>query len=67
MSRFEYIEYDEKSQKLSDERKRVSEEYEKLIKELPPSRESSLALTKLEECFMWVGKAIRNIQVEKDK
>lgn len=62
-NRFDYIEYNERSQKLSDERKRVSQDYETLIEELPNSREKSIALTKLEECFMWVGKAIRNIQV----
>lgn len=67
MSRFDFIEYTEKSQALSNERKEVSQRYEELINELPNSREKSLALTKLEECFMWVGKAIRNMQVEEEK
>lgn len=66
-SRFDYIEYNQKSQQLSNERKAVSEQYEALINELPNSREKSLALTKLEECFMWVGKAIRNLQLEEAK
>ncbi len=64
MNRFDYISYTDKSQKLSDERKKLSEDYEQLINQLPNSREKSLALTKLEECFMWIGKAIRNMQVE---
>lgn len=67
MSRFKYIEYNEESQRLSNERKSQSEQYEKLINLLPESREKSIALTKLEECFMWVGKAIRNIQVDSQK
>ena len=38
---------------------------ERLIENLlPGSREASLAITKLEECYMWIGKAIRNSQVE---
>lgn len=66
MTRFDYIEYTAKSQQLSDERKKLSEKYENLINVLPNSREKSIALTKLEECFMWVGKAIRNMQLEED-
>lgn len=66
-SRFDYIEYTDESQRLSDERKKVSEEFENLINKLPNSRERSIALTKLEECFMWCGKAIRNLQIETKK
>ena len=64
MNRFDYIEYTDNSQRLSDERKTVSTAFENLINEFPNSREKSLALTKLEECFMWCGKAIRNMQLE---
>lgn len=64
MSRFDYIEYTDKSQRLSDERKQISDDFENLINQFPNSREKSLALTKLEECFMWCGKAIRNLQLE---
>ena len=67
MNRFDYIEYTDKSQRLSDERKTVSTAFENLINEFPNSREKSLALTKLEECFMWCGKAIRNMQLEEIK
>lgn len=67
MSRFDYVEYTAKSQALSNARKEVSERYEALINDLPNSREKALALTKLEECFMWVGKAIRNYQLEEAK
>lgn len=67
MNRFDYVEYTEESQRLSNKRKEASENFEKLINELPNSREKSLALTKLEECFMWCGKAIRNLQLEEMK
>lgn len=65
-NRFDYVEYDEKAQALSNERKKVSEHYEELINGLPNSREKSLALTKLEECFMWIGKAIREDQIARN-
>lgn len=32
--------------------------YERIVKDVYPSRERSLALTKLEEANMWVNKAI---------
>lgn len=67
MNRFDHIQYSEKSKQLSNQFKTISEQYEALINELPNSREKSLALTKLEECFMWVGKALRNIQIEETK
>lgn len=36
------------------------------VEELGPSRPASLALTKLEEAFMWTGKALRDQQLETD-
>ena len=32
--------------------------YDHLLEELPESRERSLAITKLEECSMWVNKCV---------
>lgn len=31
--------------------------------ELPKGRAQSLAITKLEECYMWIGKGLRDKQV----
>ncbi len=63
--RFDYVRYDETAQKLQEQFKVKVSELEALIESLPPSRGGSLALTKLEEVYMWVGKAIRDDQVVK--
>lgn len=61
--RFEYVQWDEESQRNSDHAKKVCDDVRAFIEtNLKPSRESSLAMTKLEECFMWIGKAIRTDQ-----
>jgi hypothetical protein len=58
------IKYDEKSAKVNETIKaRFEEAYEALREHLGASREKSLALTKLEESFMWVGKAIKHDQL----
>lgn len=64
---FDYVKYDEKSQYLSDSLKSQVLCISAMINALPQSREKSLAMTKLEESFMWMGKAIRNEQVSKNQ
>ncbi len=60
MSEFDSIEYTEESRALSERCKTAAMYlHRQLNQELDPSREKSLALTKLEECFMWLGKAIK--------
>jgi len=60
---FGSIAYDEQSQQASNNIKSICCELETAIEAyLSDSRERSLALTKLEECFMWVGKGIRSDQ-----
>jgi len=63
MSRFDYVKYDEKSEALQDAVKSHIMMMEMFLEELLPSREKSLAITKIEEAYMWVGKAIRNDQI----
>lgn len=62
------INYDEKSL-LKNERikARFEEAYEAIRENLTASREKSLALTKLEEAFMWVGKAIKADQLLREE
>lgn len=65
-NRFDYVKYDETSQILGNAAKRKALEFEDFIENsLAPGRAKSLALTKLEEVYMWIGKAIRDEQVEK--
>ena len=42
-------------------------ELEAGINILPDGRAKSLALTALEECYMWIGKAIRDIQLARNR
>lgn len=37
-----------------------------MIESLPPGRAKALAVTKLEECYMWIGKAIRDEQIARN-
>ena len=62
MSRFNYVEYDETSMELSAHAKSLCEMLEQHIERISHGRAKSLALTSLEECFMWIGKAIRDEQ-----
>ena len=61
--RFNYVKYDEESVKLQEKAKELCEALEKHISQMPASRPQSLALTALEEVYMWAGKAIRDLQV----
>ncbi len=66
MSRFDYIAYDEISKDEQAEFKEAVTAVERLINLLlPANRESSLAIDRLEECYMWIGKAIRDKQIKK--
>lgn len=64
--RFDYVSYTDKSQELSNQFKRICLTMEGGMELLNPSREKSLAIAKLEECFMWLGKAIK-VDQERDK
>lgn len=61
--RFDYVKYDEQS--IADQLK-FKAEFEMLAAMaetfLPKGRHQALVLTKLEEAYMWVGKAIRDHQ-----
>lgn len=61
MSRFDYVKHDEKASYDQVAFKAKVEALERLITEdLKSPRAKALALTKLEECYMWIGKAIRD-------
>lgn len=65
-SRFDYVAYDPKSQELSATFKAKFEELESLCNQLEEGRPKSVVMTKMEECFMWVGKSIRDSQLKKN-
>ncbi len=66
MSRFDYVKYDDLSSGLQAEMKRDFENLSIEIEtHLEDGRAKSLVLTKLEEAYMWIGKSIRDSQIER--
>lgn len=72
MSRFDYVRYDAVAAAKQEKFKAKVQELEALLDaELPSSpggrdphgRAKALAITNLEEVYMWIGKAIRDDQV----
>ena len=66
MSRFDYVKYDNAAIVDQQEAKDYCQKLEQLINDLGNSRATSLAHTKLEECYMWIGKAIRDEQIKRN-
>jgi hypothetical protein len=65
--RFDYVKYDEQGQKTQDMFKHSIVGLEKdILGSLAAGRAQSLALTKLEEVYMWIGKAIRDDQIKRN-
>lgn len=65
-SRFDYVKYDDYAMRGQALAKLHCEKIEAAIENLPPSDEKKRALVKLEECYMWIGKAIRNDQIARN-
>lgn len=64
-SRFDYVAYDDRSNELSSQFKETFAKLEAQVAGLAEGRAKSLILTKLEEGYMWVGKAIRDDQIKR--
>ncbi len=65
-TRFNYVRYNEKSAAVQAGFKVACEGLEEAVAALGTGRAQSLALTALEEFYMWVGKAIRDEQVRRE-
>lgn len=66
MSRFDYVKYDDRSNLVQSAFKKQFENLTALAESaLKPGRAQALVLTKLEEAYMWVGKSIRDTQVDR--
>ncbi len=62
-SRFDYVKYDAAHVEMQQEGKQLCLDLESFIDQMVPGRPKSLALTALEESYMWIGKAVRDSQV----
>ncbi|WP_413581071.1 hypothetical protein [Bdellovibrio sp. HCB288] len=63
---FSYVKYDEQATAKSEEIKGLCEQLETKIQGLGAGRYQSLALTHLEIAFAMCGKALRDIQIQRD-
>lgn len=67
MPRFDFVPYDDDAAALQGAFKAKFTEVEMAIeKNLAPGRSKALVLTKLEEAYMWIGKALRDDQLARD-
>lgn len=67
VSRLNFVKYDSESLRKNEELKYAVQNVERHLLELPECRERSLAMTAMEEMFMWIGKTIRNDQLERER
>jgi len=66
MSRFDYVKYDAKAELDQTEFKTLVSTMEEYVQQrLTSPRAKALVLTKLEEAYMWIGKAIRDDQIKR--
>lgn len=66
-NRFDYTVFNEETKRKQSELLVYFKALADRVEELGPSRSVSLALTNLEECYMWVGKALRDTQLEQSR
>lgn len=64
--RFSYVKYDEQATKQQQAFKKLFEHVEQYTDTLSDGRAKSLVYTKLEEAYMWTGKAIRDDQISRN-
>lgn len=65
-NRFDYVKYDEKAQAIQAVCKDLMSNFETALRDIMDGEASGAkerAFIKLEEAYMWMGKAIRNDQI----
>lgn len=66
-TRFDYVKYDEIAATQQLGAKNLFSDIEEYMEQqLKPGRAKALVLTKLEEAYMWIGKAIRDDQIARN-
>jgi hypothetical protein len=69
LGRFDYVKYDEQATADQADFKTAFEAIETMIEKrlrIGGERAKALALTNLEQAYMWIGKAIRDGQITRD-
>lgn len=66
-TRFDYVKYDEQATQQQNSFKGNVQHLEAMINQIQCPRSKALALTKLEEVYMWIGKGIRNDQLARNQ
>lgn len=66
MSRFDYVKYDEMAIEFQEKVKQHVTLLENMIGQMESPRAKAIAITKLEEVYMWMGKAIRDDQIARN-
>ncbi|HXS59275.1 MAG TPA: hypothetical protein VN703_00485 [Candidatus Sulfopaludibacter sp.] len=67
-TRLDYVKYDDDTIALQNKFKKLFQDLEKMMgDDLVHCRENQLAITKLEESWMWVGKSLKIHQENKDR
>ena len=66
MSRFDYVKYDGLAIEDQERAKQLCTSLDLFIWSLGSERAKALAHTKLEECYMWIGKALRDAQLDRE-
>lgn len=65
--RFDYVAYDDKATQTQASAKSLATTFENFIEQnIKSPRAKALALTNLEEVYMWIGKAIRDDQITRN-
>lgn len=62
-NRFDYVKYDKMAEDQQAAAKFACQALEAIIDKLNSPRAKALALTNLEQTYMWVGKAVRDDQL----
>lgn len=65
--RFDYVKYDSVSETAQAAFKKAFSKVTAMIEQLPGGRAQALALTKMEESYMWVGKSLRDEQMKRNR
>lgn len=67
MDRFDQVRFDDLGIDKSNYFKLLFKKIEQEVDQLAPGRAKALIYTKLEEAYMWVGKALRDEQLDRNK